>query len=111
MRFRAQLDTSNEQDLKQPNSLVRNDLIVAETVCLLLENGMQLPDVLCQRDVLHELLLMEFPNLLRVLAGHGVDIWISDEINDKPLTTRCPSMRYQLSGFGRLPSRRSAGSK
>ena len=84
-RIRAEFDTSIEQDLKPPHRLVRNDSIVAETVSLLLENGIELPDVLCQSDTLHQLLLMGFPLLLQVLAGHGVDIWICDEINDKPL--------------------------
>ena len=84
----AELDTSSELDLKPPHRLVRNDSIVAETVSLLLENGIELPDVLCKSDTLHQLLLMGFPLLLRVLARHGVDVWICDEINDKPLIVR-----------------------
>ena len=87
-RTRAELDTSNEQVFQSAHSLVRNDPVVTETVSLLLENGIELPEVFCQRDTLHQLLLMEFPHLLRVLAGHGVDVWICDRINDKPLIVR-----------------------
>ena len=60
-----------------------SDEVAAEAVALLFQAGLTKPDVSC--GLLHQLLAKKFSRLLGVLAHHGVDIWVCDEIGDTPL--------------------------